>query len=412
MKKTASAELEKTQKTTKTQTAIIIILFILPYLRLTNFIGIYINTLAIPLIAGAICTLIIIKKRIKIDRDSLFLAASIGLLLSSYIIIDIAFGRQSTYTTLSSLHAAGLPIIYLAIITVCLKKFGEGIFKKATSAILASNLFFYYLQITFYITTGIYLDPNTLFGGEESTAFNSAYTEYGVRFTGFFLEPSIQAAHFAAFLLIYIIQGGRNIIFISLTVAAIITTKSTVSFVIAAPFLIYLASYAYKRWRVLFIFLSLPAFYFFWTYVTPLIKIRLSNIDSGTDTSSSLRTTIAQRYLEDPNIIIWGFGNVHKKNLDWADPLHSLGDHTFILNHFIVYGAFFGIAFTAVYIKTLRKILKHPAQLILLIFVLLKFGHYAYPSTWIFLFFLIHSLKKSGKLDNFQSPQNKLLKPA
>ncbi|MBA4501516.1 hypothetical protein [Marinobacterium marinum] len=372
----------------------------LPYLKLMNYVGYYINSLLIPFSVGIILLIISIFGSFKLRKDFIFFGLAVFFLGVLSLLVDGALGRLTLFKLFNGLYSSTLPLIYAVIFSFGISKFGIVFVHKSIFIVLILNISFLVFQYFLYNVFGLYIDMNSWFNGVPTTAFNTAYIhDFGVRYSGFFLEPSIQAAHIAAFLFLYYLYGGSSLLIYFFSVITILITKSTISYFLVIPAVFLFIGILHQRYRILSLVVIPSAVVVFLIYIYEPLVLRYERFIEGADASTSLRLNLLYKFFSDTNKLIYGFGDVHKKNLEWNDPLNSLGDHTFFLNQFVVHGLIIGMFFLMTYLYFMRNVFLNLFSAFFLLVVFLKFGIPSYPSSAIF-FVIIICYKTCNKLNS------------
>lgn len=360
------------------------IMLILPSIKLYNFLGLYVFGFAFLIIAWVI---ILYNNQIIIKRKDIRLIITIFLLalsIFSYYTFDYYRKGFAARYYILSIYPAILIISYYFFIQFFYRNYGAEGLKKTITALLLANILFFYLQFIIYHKTGFILDLNSLLGGFQAGMINEAYTDFGFRGSGFYLEPSIYAAHIAIYIFLYLYYGGKNLILISFCLLSMILSNSTVAIFLAIPFILYVAIQKKTLFWII-IPLSIGAF----IYQYEMLNSRLLMFSDGRDHSTSHRLDVINMYLSDMELFLWGYGFVEKVNLISGSPLDAVGDHTFILNPLIIYGSLIGSIVLFLYFRIFSKFKLSLFGWFALAVLLTKFPAIYFPAAWIFIYSLM-----------------------
>lgn len=359
-------------------------MLILPSIKLYNFLGLYVFGFAC-VMAGWIVILWSGNFRLKRkDTAQLITILALALAIFSYYTFDYYRKGFALRYYILSIYPSLLIISYYFFISFFYKTYGTEGLKSSIRAILAINVIFFYIQFSIYHTSGFVLDLNSLLGGFQAGMINEAYTDFGFRGSGFYLEPSIYAAHIAIYTFLYLYYGGNNTPLIIACLLSMILCNSTVANFLAVPFLIYITIQK-KSLFWLIIPLAIAAL----IYQYEMISSRALMFTDGRDHSSSHRLDIMNMYLSDIDLFLWGYGFIEKVNLAQGSSLDAVGDHTFLLNPLIIYGSLIGSIILLLYLKLFSKFRLSKLGWFTLAFLLAKFPAIYFPGAWIFIFSLM-----------------------
>ncbi|TCM64370.1 hypothetical protein EC844_11846 [Acinetobacter calcoaceticus] len=308
------------------------------------------------------------------------------LLIFVVIFLEILCLIQYTYINESILVLVYQKVVFLLSVAILLydylAKVNTHTLKKAIALFISALSLVVLLQFVGFYFLNLdrsVLDFGILLGGEQSRTWYSGDWIY--RPTGVTSEPAIfVGVQFGLLALQYVIDKeavySRAIGIISLCLS-----MSFLGLLLAVIFLMVVYSKNIKNY--IFGAIALCAFYF---YSFDLINDRISRLNSGDDGSNNVKVEAFQFFTSSPEIILLGYGHLFPSE-NSPQFYDALGDLTFYINMFTIYGLLLGGLILFVFFRYLIKSGTTIKEKVVILMALIKLSN---PSVLFFsCFFLL-----------------------
>lgn len=279
-------------------------------------------------------------------------------------------------------------IVSIITFSFVINSFSSILYKSAFWQDLTKNLIVFHgvillTQIVLYHLLGITLDLGELTGGNEIRSIYFFNGQEIFRASGLYEEPSIFSAYMFSYIVVrYIFNANSVDRYIVFGTSCMLMTWSTLAVILVIIF--YIISSI--RFNIYSFIIALATVAIIGGFSLDFIISRYENTISGLDPSNLTKIKVITDFINDRDLIIYGYGLI-RKNMFYG--LDGLGDTTVYTSLITIFGIFIGGIITILILLGIVFSELKIREKILISSVFIKF---AWPGYMIFWFFVVYSI--------------------